>query len=166
MKILHGIPLKQIDSATTFMLDRAVRMAHSKKKQLEILISSRGGDVDEGLRMIEVIKKSNLDVYATVVGEAGSIAAVILQHAKVRRMRSDATLHYHFGSWRVSFMIYFDEKLARANRERGIELQMKLIAPIMERAKMTKQQALDLLKEDRKLTAQEALARGLIDEIV
>jgi ATP-dependent protease ClpP protease subunit len=43
---------------------------------------------------------------------------------------------------------------------------MKLIAPIMERARMTREQALALLREDRKLSAKEALQRGLIDEIV
>jgi ATP-dependent protease ClpP protease subunit len=103
---------------------------------------------------------------ATVIGEACSAAAVILQCAHIRRMTRKATLHYHYGSWRISFMVYFDEKLARLNRQQAIEYQEALILPITTRTGMSNSDVHKLLREDRRLSAQEALERGLIDEII
>ena len=160
------VPLRHIDSETTQALERAICSAHSHHKSVEIVITSKGGDVDEGLRVVKLIGKSPVIVNATVVCQAGSMAAVILQCANIRRMEHSATLHYHYGSWRVSFLAYFDAEMAERNRRKAVAYQSALILPIVTRTGMTEKEVHALLREDRKLSAPEALARGLIDEIV
>lgn len=160
------VPLRHIDSATTLALEQAICSAHNHNKSVEIVISSKGGDVDEGLRVVKLIVNSPVMVNAIVVGQAGSMAAVILQCASIRRMELSATLHYHYGSWRVSFLAYFDAEMAERNRKKAVAYQHALILPIVARTGMTEKEVHALLREDRKLSAEEALARGLIDEIV
>jgi ATP-dependent protease ClpP protease subunit len=63
-------------------------------------------------------------------------------------------------------MVYFDEKLAQLNRQQAIEYQEALILPIATRTGMSNSDVHVLLREDRRLSAQEALDRGLIDEII
>lgn len=161
------VSIRHIDQATLSTLEQSLSSCQSRcKDACEIEITSKGGDVDVGLRMIRLIRDSQVSVNATVVGEAGSTAAVILQCCKIRRMTKTATLQYHYGSWRVSFLIYFDDEIAERNRVNGVRYQNALIEPIVARTGMSAENAHKLLREARELGSQEALDLGLIDEIV
>ena len=161
------VSIRNFERATAKNLERVLQLrALQRETSCELEITSKGGDVNHGLRMIQFIRDSPLAVNATVVTEAGSMAAVILQCCKIRRIMSNATLHYHYASWRISLMVYFDAELAERNRLSGIKLQNDLIEPIKKRLKITEEDVHKLLREDRKMNAQEALARGHIDEIV
>ena len=52
------------------------------------------------------------------------------------------------------------------SRQSGIALQERLIAPIVKRTGMTRQDVHKLLLEDHHIGAEEALDRGLVDRIV
>jgi ATP-dependent protease ClpP protease subunit len=161
------VSIRQIDQATLSALEQSIDSCHATcKDACEVKITSKGGDVDVGLRMIRLIKESPVSVNATVVGAAGSTAAVVLQCCKIRRMTKSATLQYHYGSWRVSFLVYFDDEIAERNRVNGTRYQNALIEPIVARTGMSAKNADKLLREARDLGSQEALDLGLIDEIV
>lgn len=159
-----GVPLRHIDKTSTQALERAIH-ATLHGKTLEIAINCKGGDVIEGLKMMKFISESGITINGTVCGEAGSMAAVILQCMNVRRMTQGSFLHYHYGSWRISFLAYYDREIAERNHKKAVEYQQALILPIMKRTGMTEEGVHELLREDKRLTATEALSRNLIDEI-
>ncbi len=157
--------LRQIDHVAVKLLEKAICSAEKKCVELELLINCKGGSIDEGFRIIELIEASPIRIKGQVTKEAASMAAVILQACHYRMMDVGATLHYHYGSWRVSFLIYFDEEVMRANKERATALQRRLIAQIIKKSSMTKKEAHDLLRQDRLMSGEEALERRLIDEL-
>jgi ATP-dependent protease ClpP protease subunit len=166
MAIAHGVPLRHINEATTMAISRAIHSARTHRKQLEILINSGGGDVEEGLRIIEMLKRSPVQVNATVDGTAGSTAAVIFQCATVRRMTASSTLLYHYANGRVGFQAFYDKKMLDRFRDKVLACQNALIEPIKQRTGMSDKEVHALLREAKTLGANEALARGLIDVIV
>lgn len=166
MPTQYDFSIKKIDDETALELEKVLASLAQKKQSCELEVSCKGGDVILGLKMMKLIKESPVTVNATVVGEAGSTAAVILQCCKIRRILEDATLHYHYGSWRVSWLIYYDKDLAERNRLKGMEYQQALIEPIALKAGISDEEVHQLLLEDRKLNAQEALNRRLVDEII
>ena len=159
--------IRHMDSATVDELTQVLNSPEILTRGFcELDIDSVGGDVKNGLKMIELIKGSRAPVNATVSGRAASMAAVILQCCAVRRMRSTATLHYHYGSWRISFLVYFDAEMAALNRTNAVKYQQSLIEPITARTGMSEDSVHSLLREDRKLSATECFERGLIDELI
>lgn len=163
----YDMELRHIDRDSVEILRRATHSPRALKKgACDILIESKGGDPNIGFLMMEVIQHSPVPVLATVEKEAGSTAAVILQTCHRRTMRQNAHLRYHYASWRVSFIIYFDEEIAAKNREKALELQHRLILPIMERSGMNEASVHRILREDKPIGAQEALELKLVDEII
>ena len=155
--------LQQIDSAAVTEFRELLANASGG---MSFVISCRGGDVNCGFEIIEAIESSPVTVSGIVRREAGSAAAIILQACHDRVMENGSTLHYHYASWRVSLLIYFDKQLMKRNRQSGIAMQERLIEPIVKRTGMTRQDVHKLLLEDRHIGAQEALDRGLVDRIV
>lgn len=167
MSRIYDASLRHINSGATHELERILHSLEAEKKlTCELEINCAGGDIVEGIKMMRIIQKSPVHVCATVVNEAGSTAAVILQCCDTRRMMSDATLHYHYGSWRVSFMVYYDKKLLERNRQRAMDYQEQLIAPIIKRSGMSKKRIHELLRADKKIGAEESLSFRLVDEIL
>ncbi len=159
--------LRHIDRDSVEMLRKATHSPRALEQGVcNILIESKGGDPNIGFLMMEVIRNSPVPVLATVEKEAGSTAAVILQACHRRIMHKNAHLRYHYASWRVSFIIYFDEEIAEKNRKKGIELQNRLILPVRERTGMSEALIHQILREDRPIGAQEALELKLVDEII
>ena len=161
----HQFVLRQIDHAAVKSLGKAIRAAAKKGAILELMIDCKGGSIDEGFKIIELIEDSPVRIEGRVTKEAGSMAAVILQVCHYRVMDTEATLHYHYGSWRVSFLIYFDEKMMQANKEKAIALQGQLVSKMTKKSGITEEEAHDLLRQDKLMTAVDALERNLIDEI-
>jgi ATP-dependent protease ClpP protease subunit len=163
----YEMELRHIDRDSVEALRGATLSPQALKKGIcDILIESKGGDPNIGFLMMEIIRRSPIPVHATVDKEAGSTAAVILQSCHRRIMHKNAHLRYHYASWRVSFIIYFDEEIAEKNRKKGIDLQHRLILPIMERTGMNEALVHKILREDRPIGAQEALELKLVDEII
>lgn len=157
--------LRQIDVATVKRIEELAEKDFAGES-ITLLINCKGGDVYAGLKIIKAISRSKTPFIGHVKKEAGSMAAVILQACHERVMESDASLHYHYGSWRVSFLIYFDQKMMKRNTKKAIELQELLIMPIVRRTGMKKRDVHKLLAEDKKFSAEACLQRGLIDRIV
>ena len=131
------LSIRHLDSAAAEELTHVLSSpAVLTRGSCEMEIDSSVGDVNKGLKLIDIIKGSAVPVNATVSGKAGSMAAVILQCCAVRRMSSTATLHYHYGSWRISFLVYFDAEMAVLNRKNGMKYQQALIDPIISRTGM------------------------------
>lgn len=163
----YDFSIHQIDRATTDTLKEGLNVIALKGRDTcELEITCRDGEVIDGLKMIQVIKDGPVVANGTMVGDTGSMAAVILQCCRKRRMMSNATLHCHYGHWRVSFLAYFDNAMAARNRQAGIAHQQALIEPISKRLGISDEEVHKLLREDKQMDAEEALARGLIDRIV
>lgn len=66
------------------------------QRPITILLNSGGGDVGPGLAICDLIQQHG-NITISVVGQALSMAAVILQAAKTRKMTSSSYLMLHSG---------------------------------------------------------------------
>jgi len=134
---------------------------------LQLRIDSGGGSVSAGLDIYDLIRLYDNEVEGIVLARAASMAAVILQACTKRKCaRHGAVLIHHVSSSSVKLDV-LREKKARdaliADMERD---QQRLYAILAKKTgqKITRIKA--ACKEERFMTAEEALAFKLIDEIV
>jgi len=123
---------------------------------IELIISSYGGDLDHALAVYKLLKPISEKVTAKVIGKVASAATVILLAADKRIADQDAELLIHFPSTELRGTA--DELEETAIELRKYESKLKEIYSSVAGAET-------LLKEERWLTAKEALEAGLITEI-
>ena len=123
---------------------------------IELIISSYGGDLDHALAVYKLLKPISEKVTAKVIGKVASAATVILLSADKRIADQDAELLIHFPSTELRGTA--DELEETAMELRKYEGRLKEIYSSVAGAET-------LLKEERWLTAKEALEAGLITEI-
>ena len=123
---------------------------------IELIISSYGGDLDHALAVYKLLKPVGEKVTAKVIGKVASAATVILLSADKRIADQDAELLIHFPSTELRGTA--DELEETAMELRKYEGRLKEIYSSVAGAET-------LLKEERWLTAKEALEAGLITEI-
>ena len=123
---------------------------------IELIISSYGGDLDHALAVYKLLKPVGDKVTAKVIGKVASAATVILLSADKRIADQDAELLIHFPSTELRGTA--DELEETAMELRKYEGKLKEIYSGIAGAET-------LLKEERWLTAKEALEAGLITEI-
>ena len=129
-------------------------------EDVDIDINSGGGDVFAGSEIYSAIRSYKGNVKIHVVGVAASAASVIACAAKsdisptaqmmVHNVSTYAAGNYHD-------MDHASEMLKQANRA--------IAAAYVEKAGMSEQDALDLMDAETWITASDAVAYGLIDEI-
>ena len=125
-------------------------------EDIELIISSYGGDLDHALAVYKLLKPVSDKVTAKVIGKVASAATVILLAADKRIADQDAELLIHFPSTELRGTA--DELEETAMELRKYEGKLKEIYSGIAGAET-------LLKEERWLTAKEALEAGLITEI-
>lgn len=125
-------------------------------EDIELIISSYGGDLDHALAVYKLLKPVGDKVTAKVIGKVASAATVILLSADKRIADQDAELLIHFPSTELRGTA--DELEETAIELRKYENKLKEIYSGIAGAET-------LLKEERWLTAKEALEAGLITEI-
>ncbi len=125
-------------------------------EDIELIISSYGGDLDHALAVYKLLKPVGEKVTAKVIGKVASAATVILLSADKRIADQDAELLIHFPSTELRGTA--DELEETAMELRKYEGRLKEIYSSVAGAET-------LLKEERWLTAKEALEAGLITEI-
>tara|TARA_R110000822_G_scaffold94114_1_gene216036 strand:- start:2824 stop:3840 length:1017 start_codon:yes stop_codon:yes gene_type:complete len=144
-------------------------ISNAKGKELNLVISSGGGSVTEGMAIADLIANYPEETTATGIGLVASIATVVLLSADNVKMTENAFMMIH-RPWSYT-MGNADELEATA--ELLDKMQAKLLdiytASVYKRKgrqKDLENKITEMMAAETWLTAQEALEFGFIDEIV
>lgn len=128
---------------------------------VSLYINSGGGGVDPGLDLYDLLKRSRKKMIGIVEGRCSSMAAIVLQGCETRKAYHDAYILIHD--------ISFDRDVAASDKElaeRKRKRQERVYAILSERTGRSVEEIREKCKENKKMSAQEALRFGLIDEII
>ena len=131
---------------------------------IQVLLSTYGGDVYDGLSLYDAIKNSNTEVDVTCFGKIMSMGIIILLASKNRKAYRNTTFMIHeISSGAIGKLADLEESVDEAKR-----LNKVLFDIIEKETKITKTQLEEVYnkKQDWFLTAEEALKLGLITEII
>ena len=149
------------------------KLASYKGKHVDVKISSLGGSLDDGLDIRQQFLDHG-DVSAFLHGFVASAATVIAMGAKKIVMGKYALFLVHqcsnyvfeWGQMNATELQELIDRLQK-NKEDNEKIDIVLAAMYASRCKNhTQEELLDLLKESKWLTAQEALDWGFVDEIL
>lgn len=129
-----------------------------------ITINSPGGSIMDGLAFFDFLRSigQEREIITHAVGEAASMAGILLQAGARRRMGPNAYMLIHEASW-----VAFGKSSEIEDRHKLLErLQDRIVRILAERSTLS----VDEIKarwhrKDWWLDAEEALALGLVDEI-
>lgn len=131
---------------------------------IQVLLSTYGGDVYDGLSLYDAIKNSNTEVDITCFGKIMSMGIIILLASKNRKAYRNTTFMIHeISSGAIGKLADLEESVDEAKR-----LNKVLFDIIEKETKITKAQLEEIYnkKQDWFITAEEALKLGLITEII
>lgn len=140
----------------------------NSEDSIRLVLNSDGGEVNQGLALMDCIASIPTTITIDVVGEACSMAAIILQAGDIRRVSVNSRIMIHVGSES------YDENHAAIIR-RWAKYQAKedkictdkLLTRIREKhPKFTRHRLNRLMDFDTILTATEAIEMGLADAIL
>lgn len=142
---------------------------HDEKKKnkepIQLIITSGGGNIYEGLGLIDVIINSQTPIHTICYGLAMSMSLCVLTAGHHRIMSSRSTLMYHEGGFDLGLM-----KLTGQNNElKELERIEKICDDlIIERSSLSLNQLKKVKKQQKEwyITPEEALKLNLIDEII
>lgn len=146
-------------------------LARHKNKPVNVLISSPGGLLDDGLDIMQQFKDHG-DVTAYIAGFTASAATVAAMGAKKIVMGKYSFFLVHkcsnfidaWGSYNADQMQKLIEEL-EANKKENDKIDVVLAQLYADRCGKPISEILNVLKEGKWLNATEALELGLIDEI-
>lgn len=158
----------EVNSQMTLSVRKAIDIAtHSQNEILQVWISSDGGDVNEGLKIYDMIRRAPVRKRVGVVREyARSMAVLILQACEERIASSDAHLLIHHSGFqgltiktlknraKLDYILLCSEEGQRRKNE-----------ILMERTKRSLAEIDALCDKDSDMTSQEALEFGLLDRV-
>jgi ATP-dependent Clp protease protease subunit len=131
---------------------------------IQVLLSTYGGDVYDGLSLYDAIKNSNTEVDITCFGKIMSMGIIILLASKNRKAYRNTTFMIHeISSDAIGKLADLEESVDEAKR-----LNKVLFDIIEKETRITKAQLEEIYnkKQDWFITAEEALKLGLITEII
>jgi ATP-dependent Clp endopeptidase proteolytic subunit ClpP len=131
------------------------------KGPVDLRINSEGGDVSEGLAMF-TLANSHPQLTTTIDGIALSMASVIAQAGKRRRMSANGVFMLHNAQGEVSG----DEARVRRYADTLGLVTGKIVAIYANRSGRSESEIRSLMDRETFLDAADARAAGLIDEIV
>jgi len=140
-------------------------MLQDKKKPIEILLNSGGGEVIQGLAIYDAIIAANkiTPVNITAMGACMSMGAIILQSGRVRRAYPNTEFLLH----EVSYGEFGRHSEHKDRAKQVARMQGRLDSILISRSKLTQDSLRELIeRKDYHITASEALEHGLIDEII
>jgi ATP-dependent Clp protease protease subunit len=135
--------------------------------ELQIAISSGGGDVDIGLDIYDMIRLYPSKTTGLVINRAASMAAIILQACTVRQCAPHASILIHHISRRsVTLDQLRDSKKLKELRDDMEKSQDRLYKILQERTGQPLHKIKSVCAKDEYMDARAALKFGLIDNIV
>ena len=130
--------------------------------EIELHINSNGGSVKEGVAIYNLLKQCTNQKTGIVDGVAHSVAFLILQSCDTRKMCLGTTALVHEMWMRCSGNATQLRKYAD-DLDDMMESNRKVF---LERATITEDELIELMKNETYLTPEKALEYGLIDEIM
>lgn len=134
-------------------------LAALKGKNITVRINSRGGDVFQALAICNAIKEAGVTV--SIDGLAASAASVIAMGGSKIKMADNALMMIHLPS-AMLWGMYDEAELAKV--QTGLSAIKNSIVQVYQ-SRLKDGSAEELMTAETWLSAQEALDKGLIDEI-
>lgn len=128
---------------------------------LEVHINSDGGDAFEGTAIYNLLKNAPIKTIGIVDGHAFSAATFILAACDKRIMQTGTVMLVH-NAWTIAMGNADELRAVADDLDKLMESNRKLL---LERCKMTEDELIALMAEDRMITPEEALEFGFIDQI-
>ncbi len=131
---------------------------------IQVLLSTYGGNVYDGLALYDAIKASNTKVDVIISGKAMSMGTIIMLGSETRKAYRNTTFMIHeIASLHFGKLAELEDNLNEYKR-----VQKILWNIITSETKITQKQLDDIYekKKDWVLSAEEALKLGLITEII
>lgn len=134
---------------------------------LDLIIDSNGGSTVTGLDIYDIIRLYPGKITGKVMGNAASMAAIILQACKVRQcaLHSEILIH-HVSRRNVSLDIMKSKKKRDKVIAEMEKPQKRLYDILLQTTKQTKAAIVKACRLNKQMSAEEALAFGLIDQII
>ena len=164
-----GNPDMDLDHALAVQVIKGLRILDRIRPEqpITVLIHCEGGDVDAGLAIYDAIRSCKSTVHCEVLGIANSMAAWVLQAGSWRTMHRHSSLMIHDGEGSVGGTEPVIESTRRFQKKQNRLCEEILLERIRQvQPGFTLRRLRKMLSTDTYLTAEEALALGLIDEIV
>ena len=136
-----------------------------KRDPIKLILSSPGGDVYDGIGIVDVIENSITPIHIYVHGQAQSMGFAIATCGHYRYASKRTTFMYHEISWETSRekLQYHDQEVKEGRR------LWKVYDDIIVTNTNITHKTLEQVRRTYKewyMTAQEALKLGVIDEII
>jgi len=128
---------------------------------LEVHINSDGGDAFEGTAIYNLIKNAPIKTVGIVDGHAFSAATFILAACDTRIMLTGTMMLVH-NAWTIAMGNADELRAVAADLDKLMESNRKLL---LERCKLSEDELIALMAEDRMIPPEEALEFGFIDQI-
>ena len=133
-----------------------------KPPPIKIYINSVGGEVMSALSIVETIRKSPIEVWTIVDGEAASAATLISCMGHKRFINKNAIMLIH--QLRTGFWGKADEFEEEDKNNKKI---MKIIRNIyLDKTSMNKEELESILKKDSYMISKKCLKLEIVDEII
>ncbi|MHB1087115.1 MAG: ClpP family protease, partial [Minisyncoccota bacterium] len=129
---------------------------------IRLYINSPGGNTYTSLALYDLFLSCPYPVHGTVQGRAGSMAPIVLQGCKVRRITKNSAIMLHLQTVTIEGNV----PDARASIEEFARLDDLMVGIIAEKTRRPLEEVRALMARDTHFDAKSALQFGLVDEIV
>lgn len=137
-------------------------LSADERQPITIFLNTGGGQLDIGLTLCNVMKKSVTPIHVVALGTAASMGSLILMAGKKRYAYEYTDILIHDGSMNVGGTTSQVKDLMKFQEEK--EKQIKEF--ILNNTKITSEKYDEMFRKEWWMTAQTALEYGIIDEII
>lgn len=156
------------DSFSLKNLNDALAGMPTNETEIEVLINSGGGDVNEGFAIYDRLAALPQKVNTVVLGMCGSIATIIAQAGKkgTRSIYENSEYFIHNPSWVPGWENGFDAAQLQAITDELVKNEQKILDFYVTNTGQKKSILSAKMKDAKMLTAEEAKDLGFIDSII
>lgn len=155
------------DEMAYYVREALFRLKTENDPDIEVQISSNGGDVAVGLCIYDMLKNYPGQKTGIVNGFARSMGAIILQACNVRCcMRHSSVLIHHVSINRISLDELRSKKKLKKRKKDMEKDQDSLYKILMKKTGKSKEEIMAACRKDLGMTSKEAKEFGLIDKII
>ena len=136
-----------------------------RDRRLYLAFDSRGGDINVGVLMYNVLKSLPISLTTHNIGSVDSVANVVFLAGEHRFCAPSATFAFHSSGFFPEPNVRVDERLLLEWIDKVQVRNKSLTSILKDRTKLTDDMVSDLLREEKFMTAEWALEHGVIDKI-